>query len=111
KALVLYGSGHFDRYNGIPNLVQSTHPGRMFVVDAMGGTDPGFRALDDGLKSRARPVLFSLRRPPFQDLDPAKVHGGFQNVRLVLDGEQGLGQMVDACIYLGSSAEVEATVK
>lgn len=110
KALVLYGGGHLDRFSGIPILVQATHPGRMFVVDAMGGTDPGCLKFESAMKSPVRPVLVSLRRLPFRDFRVADVPGPPRLSTLVLDGEQSLGQLVDACIYLGISPEVETVV-
>ena len=110
KALLLYGGGHLDRYSGIPNLLQGTHPGRLFVVDVMGGADPRYQKFEDALKSRVRPVLVSLRRPPFRDFKAADMPGHTRYNTLLLDGEHSLGQLVDACIYLGMAPDVETII-
>lgn len=92
KALVIYGGGHVGYGFGVPAAVQAAGR-RIFVVWAMGGTDPDYRQLDRTLKSAARPVLFSVTRPPFDDLGS---RGDFP---------------VDAYVYFGSGPDAETRVK
>lgn len=110
KALVLYGGAHLERVSGIPNLVQSTHPGRMFVVGVKGGVEAKYRKFEDALSSHERPVLFSLRRMPFRDFRAADAPGIHYVSTLVLEGEQGLAQLADAYVYLGMTPDVETVL-
>ena len=93
KALVIYGGGHVGYGGGITGAVQAMRPGRIFVVWAMGGTDPGYQQLDRTLKSAERPVLFSVTRPPFSDLG------------------SNADFLVDAYVYFGSGPDAETRVR
>jgi hypothetical protein len=92
KALVIYGGGHVGYGFGITAAVQAAGR-RVFVVWAMGGTDPDYRQLDHTLKSAERPVLFSVTRPPFSDLGS---RGDFA---------------VDAYVYFGDGQDAETRVE
>jgi hypothetical protein len=93
KALVIYGGGHVGYGGGITGAVQATRPGRIFVVGAMGGTDPSYQQLDRTLKSAGRPVLFSVTKPPFSD------------------SASSADFLVDAFVYFGSDSDAETRVR
>jgi len=94
KALVIYGGGHLGYGDGaITGAVQAMRPGRIFVVWAMGGRDPDYQRLDRTLKSAGRPVLFSMKRRPFNELS---LSADF---------------LVDAFVYFGSSSDAETRVR
>lgn len=76
---------------GITAAVQAAGR-RIFVVWAIGGADPDYRQLDRTLKSAERPVLFSVTRPPFNDLGS---RGDFP---------------VDAYVYFGDGQDAETRV-
>jgi hypothetical protein len=117
KALLLYGSGHTDRVGGITKLVQASYPGLMFVVHIMGGPFPEYEKFETALKSSTRPVLVPLTRAPLRDLSAEEFFG--RDSVLMLGGTQvptyplniTLGQLADACVYLGKAQEVETRVK
>ena len=77
---------------GITAAVQAAGR-RIFVVWAMGGTDPDYGPLDHTLKSAERPVLFSVTRPPFRDLGS---RGDFP---------------VDAYVYSGDGKDAETRIE
>jgi Haem-binding uptake, Tiki superfamily, ChaN len=121
KALLVYGSAHLyragDGIGGITKALQATHPGRIFVVDMMGGTLPEYQKFEDALKSSARPVLVSLGRMPFRDFSAEEFLGGtlkkkVNGVWVPAPTFRGLtlGQEADACVYLGMSPDVERRV-
>jgi hypothetical protein len=94
KALVIYGGGHLGYGTGaITRAVQNMRPGRIFVASAMGGKDPGYQQLDRTLKSAERPVLFSVTRSPFNNLE---LNADF---------------LVDAFVYFGSGSDAETRVR
>jgi hypothetical protein len=117
KALLIYGSAHLYRTGGITKLLESPQPGRLFVVDVLGGAYPEYQMFEGALKSTERPVLVSLRRSPFRDFRVEDFLGR-GNKRLVgglwvnayLGSRLTLGQMADACVYLGMAPELEKTV-
>ena len=130
KALLIYGAGHVFRdakpashpgvpptvLGGITKWVEAEHPGRVFVVFSLGGPYPVHEEFERALSSKARPVLVSLDRAPFGDV-PADQTAGRELFRFV-DGErvplyQGLrlGQLADACVYWGTSPDVEKRVR
>jgi hypothetical protein len=116
KALIIYGSGHLDRTGGITRALQSSHPGRIFVVDTLGGPYPEYQQFERTLKSPVRPVLVSLRRTPFQDFSANEFLGRGGIMRLggvevpVYPPGLTLGHVGDACVYLGNAADVETRV-
>ena len=78
KALVIFGHAHFWRTGGIVKMLETDYPGRTFAVIPVGGPAhplprgakgivPDFQKFDRALKTPVRPVLVSLRRPPFRD--------------------------------------------
>ena len=118
KALLVYGGGHLLYPNGgITKAVQTTHPGRILVVEVCGGQDPAYKQFDRVLRSSRRPILFSATSPPFDNFNAEFLGGG--NRELVggvwFDAKprQGppLGQLVDALVYLGTGPEVEIYVR
>jgi hypothetical protein len=141
KALVIYGAAHFYRTMprdylssmgdeiGIARKLDIDFPGRTFVVIPMGrldppsgvtgGIDPDFQKFDRALKTRVRPVLLPLQRLPFRDFTAEEFLGrtltncrGAGGCRSVFKGSTlTLGQMSDACVYVGGGAEVDTKAK
>jgi len=135
KALVVYGAAHFYRTLptdylstmgddiGLARKLDIEVPGRTFVVipvgrldpprGVTGDIDPDFQKFDRALKTLARPVLVSLQRLPFRDFTAEEFLGrtlttcrGAGGCRSVFKGSTlTLGQMADACIYIGRGAE------
>ena len=128
KALVIYGAAHFYRTAPasfgtsaeLARTLETTHPGRILTVIPIGGEldspppgvsprNPDYRKFESALNTRIRPVLIPLQRPPFRDFSAEEFLGGgiFSCV-----GPRGcqsafagslltLGQMADACVYVG----------
>ncbi len=125
KALVIYGAAHF--YRNAPasfgtsaqlaRTLERAHAGRIYTVLPVGGEldppppsvslrNPDYRKFESALKTRVRPVLISLQRPPFRDLTAEEFLGGgiFSCVgpggcTSAFAGSQlTLGQMADACV-------------
>ena len=135
KGLVIYGAAHFYRTMpkdyisimgkdiGIARMLDIDYPGRTFVVIPVGGrldlppgitlpVYPDYQKVDRAVKTQVRPVLVPLQRLPFRDFTAEEFIGGFFNCRgpggcvSVLQGSTlTLGQMADACVYLGRGAE------
>ena len=128
KALVIYGAAHFYRAApasfgtsaDLARTLEKAHPGRIFTVIPVGGEldppppgvslrNPDYRKFESALKTQSRPVLISLQRPPFRDLSAEEFLGGgiFScagpgGCRSAFAGSPlTLGQMADACVYLG----------
>lgn len=128
KALVIYGAAHF--YQTAPasfgasaelaRTLEKAHPGRIYTVIPIGGElnlpspgvslhNPDYRKFESALKTRIRPVLIPLGRPPFRDFMAEEFLGGgiFSCIgpggcRSAFAGSLlTLGQMADACVYLG----------
>jgi hypothetical protein len=131
KALVIFGAAHFYRALpasllssmgediGLARRLEANHPGRTLVVIPLGrlerprgitgDTEPDFQKFDRALKTQARPVLVPLHRLPFRDFTAEEFLGrtvmtcrgpggcvsGFKGSTLTL------GQIADACIYIG----------
>lgn len=116
---------------GIAKTLEIDYPGRIFVVIPVGGRldlppgitvsgiDPDYRKFDRALKTQMRPVLMPLQRLPFRDFTAAEFLGG---TLLTCRGPGGcksvfkgstltLGQMADACVYLGGGANVDTKAK
>jgi hypothetical protein len=141
KALVIYGTAHFYRTldkgylastgddNDIVKTLDIDYPGRIFVVIPIGWLDrprpvaldmaPDFGKFDRALKTQVRPVLVSLQRLPFRDFTVEEFLG---RTVITCRGSNGcvsafrgstltLGQMGDACIYYGGSADADTDQK
>ena len=108
---------------GIPRMLEIDYPGRTFVVIPVGGrldlplgvtlrVHPDYQKFDRALKTQVRPVLVPLQRLPFRDFTAEEfMGGGVFNCRgpggcvSIFQGSPlTLGQMADACVYLGGSA-------
>jgi hypothetical protein len=141
KALLIYGSAHFylagppDYFAsmggdiGLARRLDLDYPGRTFVVIPIGGlrrppalkadSDPDYQKFDRTLQSQMRPVLVSLQRLPFRDFKAEEFLGrtlitcrGAGGCRSVFKGSPlTLGQMADACVYVGGSADAGAQAK
>jgi len=105
---------------GIVRMLDIEYPGRTFVAIPVGGTldlppgvtvrnDPNYQKFDRALKTQVRPVLVPLQRVPFRDFTAEEFIGG---ALLTCRGPGGcvsvfkgstltLGQMADACVYVG----------
>jgi len=128
KALVIYGAAHF--YRAAPasfgasaelaRTLERAHPGRIYTVIPIGGEldppppgvslrDPDFGKFESAVKTQIRPVLIPLQRPPFRDFMAEEFLGGGIFSCLGPGGCRSafagslltLGQMADACVYLG----------
>src|SRR5437660_4286548 len=81
------------------------------------GLDPDFRKFDRALKTQMRPVLVSLQRLPFRDFTAEEFLGrtltiGAGGCVSVFQGSSlTLGQMADACVYVGAGADVDSKAK
>ena len=116
---------------GITNTLEIDYPGRIFVVIPVGGRldlppditvagiDPDYQKFDRALKTQMRPVLVPLQRLPFRDFTAEEFLGG---TLLTCRGPGGcmsvfkgstltLGQMADACVYVGGSGDVDTKAK
>jgi hypothetical protein len=141
KALVIYGAAHFYRTSppdylsslgddiGIVRKLEIDFPGRTFVVIPVGPLDrpravamsmePDFQKFDRALTTTVRPVMVSLQRLPFRDFSVEEFLGrtltscrGAGGCVSVFKGSTiTLGQMADACIYVGAGADVETKAK
>lgn len=115
---------------GIARKLEIDFPGRTFVVIPLGGRTvlppgvtlrvrPDYQKFDSALSTHVRPVLVPLQRLPFRDFSVEEFMGGqvltcrgpggcrsiFQRSRLTL------GQMADACVYVGGAAEADTKAK
>jgi hypothetical protein len=109
---------------GMARKLEIEFPGRTFVVIPVGrldpppawvtaGIDPDFKKFDRALKTQVRPVLVSLQRLPFRDFTAEEFLGrtlttcrGAGGCVSVFQGSSlTLGQMADACVYVGSRGE------
>jgi hypothetical protein len=141
KALVVFGAAHFylnapkeywasmGKDIGIARMLERDYPGRSLVVTPVGpldrprgvagDIDPDFQKFDRALKTRSRPVLVSLQRLPFRDLKAEEFLGRTlitcSRSRDCVSAFKGstltLGQIADACIYVGGTADVDAKAK
>ncbi len=122
KALVIYGAAHLWRTSptgeiGLAGMLEANSPGRTFVVITKGGTSKEYEIFERALKTSLRPVLVQLGKPPFRDFAADDLFGG--DLKKRVNGEwvsafQGsgitLGQMADACIYLGMAPGVDTRI-
>ena len=105
---------------GIVRMLEADYPGRTFAVIPVGGrvdlppgvtlrVHPDYQKFDRALKTRGRPVLVPLQRLPFRDFTAEEFIGshvltcrGAGGCRSIFQGSKlTLGQMADACIYVG----------
>jgi hypothetical protein len=115
---------------GIVRMLDIDYPGRTLAVIPVGGRldippgatvriDPDYRKFDRALKTQVRPVLVPLQRLPFRDFTAEEFLGrGVFNCR----GRGGcvsmwqgspitLGQIADACVYVGGGPDVDTKAK
>jgi hypothetical protein len=112
---------------GIARMLEIDYPGRTFVVIPVGGrldlppavaaavVHPDYDKFDRALNTRVRPVLVPLQRLPFRNFTVEEFLGstvmtcrGAGGCRSVFQGNTlTLGQMADACFYVGSGADVD----
>jgi hypothetical protein len=140
KALVIYGAAHFYRSApkdylssmgediGIARILEINYPGRTFVVIPVGGRldlppgvsvgiDPDYQKFDRALKTQLRPVLVPLERLPFRDFTAKEFLGGTLltcrgGCRSVFKSSPiTIGQMADACVYVGGNVDVDTKTK
>jgi hypothetical protein len=116
---------------GIVRMLEMDYPGRTFaVIPVGGGLDlqpgitlsiyPDFQKFEGALKAQVRPVLIPLQRLPFQDFK-AEEFIGYQLlscrgpggcVSVFRGSTLTLGQMADACVYVGGSdVDIDSKVK
>jgi len=115
---------------GIVRMLESDYPGRTLAVIPLGGSlhippgaaagpDPDYRKFDRALKTQARPVLVPLQRLPFRDFRAEEFMGrtifncrGAGGCRSIFqESPLTLGQMADACIYVGGHADDDTKPK
>jgi hypothetical protein len=141
KALLIYGAAHFYRTMpedylsslgediGMARKLEIDFPGRTFVVIPVGrldppsawvtrGIDPDFQRFERALKTQVRPVLVSLERLPFRDFTAEEFLGRTlttcraRGCASVFQGSSiTLGQMADACVYVGGGADIDSKAK
>jgi hypothetical protein len=119
KALVIYGGGHLGYGGAIARTVRAIRPQGMFVVETHGGKDPDFEQFDRALKSTRRPVLFSVRRPPFSGMradflgrgTKALVNGVWIDVNPSEGKTLAQASDADAFVYFGSGSDAETSVR
>jgi hypothetical protein len=113
---------------GIAKTLEIDYPGRIFVVIPVGGRldlppgitvsgiDPDYQKFDRALKTQTRPVLVPLERLPFRDFTAEEFLGstlltcrGPGGCKSVFKGSTvTLGQMADACVYVGADVDTKA---
>jgi len=105
---------------GIVRMLEADYPGRTFAVIPVGGrvdlppgvtlrVHPDYQKFDRALKTRGRPVLVPLQLLPFRDFTAEEFIGshvltcrGAGGCRSIFQGSKlTLGQMADACVYVG----------
>jgi len=115
---------------GIVRMLEVDYPGRTLAVIPVGGridlppgaslpVSPDYKKFDRALKTPVRPVLVLLQRLPFRDFTAEEFMG---NTVFNCRGPGGcvsifkgstltLGQMADACVYVGGTADVDTKAK
>jgi hypothetical protein len=104
KVLVIYGGAHFE-------ALEKSNPGKVFVVNMLGGSGAGYERLDTTLHTEQRPVLVSLNAAPAGRLAANVFSWGF---RRFVQGKEvpqfppttTLADLADACLYYGRGVEV-----
>jgi hypothetical protein len=137
KALLVYGAAHFFRTQGdasdflaadgggIIQTLEVDYPGRSLVVIPIGGPSNApeivgsdladYGKFDRALKTPIRPVLVSLKRPPFRDFTAEEFIGrklltcrGAGGCVSVFKGSTlSIGQLADVAVYFGKSSTVD----
>lgn len=111
---------------GIVRMLERDYAGRTLAVIPLGGRlsippgatagpDPEYRKFDRALIRQGRPVLVPLRRLPFRDFRAEEFMGrtifncrGPGGCKSIFQGSPlTLGQMADACVYVGDDAGVD----
>jgi hypothetical protein len=122
KALVIYGAAHLWRTSpkgdaGLVNMLEASFPGRVFSVIAKGGEGEQYQRFERALRTPTRPVLVQLGTQPFRDFPADDFFGNDLKKRVngewvsaFQDSGITLGQMADACIYLGMDASVDTRI-
>ena len=109
---------------GIARMLEMDYPGRTLAVIPVGGPldlppgaavpiDPDYRKFDRALKTQVRPVLVPLHRLPFRDFTAeeflgrtlTRCRGPGGCVSVFKGSTLTLGQMADACIYVGGTGD------
>ena len=141
KALAIFGAAHFYRTLpeemlssmgddvGMARKLETEFPGRTFVVipvgrldlprGVTGGIAPDFQKFDRALETSVRPVLVSLQRLPFRDFSADEFlgrtvttcRGAGGCVSAFKGSALTLGQVADACVYVGGGADVDTKAK
>jgi len=114
---------------GMARRLEIDLPGRTFTVIPVGWLDrpgavaadiePDYRKFDRALKTQLRPVMVPLERLPFRDWTAEEFLG---RTMTSCSGDRGctsafhgstitLGQMADACIYVGGRADAAGKEK
>jgi len=115
---------------GIVRMLEVDYPGRTLAVIPVGGridlppgaslpVSPDYKKFDRALQTPVRPVLVPLQRLPFRDFTAEEFMG---NTIFNCRGPGGcvsifkgstltLGQMADACVYVGATADVDTKAK
>jgi hypothetical protein len=114
---------------GMARTLETEFPGRTFVVipvgpldlprGVTGGIAPDFQKFDRGLKTSVRPVLVSLQRLPFRDFSADEFlgrtvttcRGAGGCVSAFKGSALTLGQMADACVYVGVGTDLDTKAK
>jgi hypothetical protein len=105
--------------------LEAEYPGRTLTVIPIGAlarpsavkaadVEPDYQKFDRALETTARPVLVSLQRSPFKDFTAEEFLGrtlttcrGPEGCRSVFKGSTlSLGQIADACVYVGRNADL-----
>jgi hypothetical protein len=81
--------------------------------------DPDYQKFDRALKTQVRPVLVPLQRLPFRDFTVEEFLGRTVTtcrgpggcVSAFKGSTLTLGQMADACVYVGGDTEVDTKAK
>jgi hypothetical protein len=108
---------------GIVRMLEMDYPGRTLAVIPVGGPlhlppgahldiYPDYQKFDRVLKTQVRPVLVSLHRLPFRDFTAEEFLGsGVFSCRgpggcvsMLTGSTLTLGQMADACVYVGGGS-------
>jgi hypothetical protein len=111
---------------GIVRMLEMDYPGRTLAVIPVGGPVhlppgahldiyPDYQKFDRALKTQVRPVLVPLQRLPFRDFTAEEfLGGGVFNCRgpagcvsMLKGSTLALGQMADACVYVGGGADID----
>jgi len=115
---------------GIVRKLERDYPRRTIAVIPLGGpsnvppgasaaVDPDYRKFDRALTTRVRPVLVPLDRLPFRNFSAEEFLGsGIFNCRgpggcvsAFKGSTLALGQIADACIYVGGKDDAETKTK